>query len=340
MLSSQLLKLEKILSHEQIDRIESYITSFSTNTKLTASKFAMDMQFDIAQARKVLDVLVDLGVFRFSFIVRCPSCGLLLEPVEDITDIESQITCYGCDVESDISTDDVEVIYTLKEVPFVEGQQSYQIERSETSVVLNEDSLTAFLELHDYNSNLVFYNPTQSEEDVLIEKYNDIFSKHKTTTAKGKTLEDLVATLFNTCKHFRATTGMRLQPNQIDCYVRNKLFAPGVPGLTGIDSFMIECKNEKRPPTATYFNKLHSVLRVAGKHFGIIVSKASAPSTFVKLANQIFLRDDIVIISIDKDDLENIIVNKNNLLECIGRKVSEVTVNATKDLVELGLYDC
>lgn len=340
MLSSQLLKLEKILSYEQIEKIEQYINSFSRNTKLTASKFAMDMQLDIAQARKVLDVLVDIGVLRFSFIIRCPSCGLLLEPIEDITDIESRITCYGCDVESDISTDNVEVIYTLKEVPFVEGQQSYQIERSEKSVVLNEDSLTALLASHDFNSNSIFYNPTQSEKDILIEKYNDIFSEHETTTATGKTLEDLVATLFNTCKHFRATTGMRLHPNQIDCYVRNKMCAPKVPGLTGIDSFMIECKNEKKPPTASYMNKIHSILSMAGKKFGIIVSKAATPNTFVQLANQIFLKDDIVIISMDKNDLENIIINGDNLLECIERKVAEIKTNATKDLVELGLYDC
>jgi len=37
-------------------------------------------------------------------------------------------------------------------------------------------------------------------------------------------------------------------------------------------------------------------------------------------------------------DLENVILNKNNLLDLIEMKVNEVKLDATKPLVEIGLY--
>ena len=61
--------------------------------------------------------------------------------------------------------------------------------------------------------------------------------------------------------------------------------------------------------------------------------------SIVSLANQIYLRDDIIIISIDKNDLEEIVFKKSNLLECISRKIDAVKLNATKDLIALGLYN-
>ena len=42
---------------------------------------------------------------------------------------------------------------------------------------------------------------------------------------------------------------------------------------------------------------------------------------------------------LDKDDLKSIVNRKNNLLECIERKISEVRLNSTTDLVKCGLYN-
>lgn len=64
----------------------------------------------------------------------------------------------------------------------------------------------------------------------------------------------------------------------------------------------------------------------------------SAPKTFISLSNKIFLKDNIIIISIDKADLQSIIYDRENLLECIERKIDEVKLQASQDLVEYGLY--
>lgn len=121
--------------------------------------------------------------------------------------------------------------------------------------------------------------------------------------------------------------------------MRNTLFVPGLSHSSCKDSFVIECKNEAQAPTAGYMNKLHSILRTTGKQFGIIVSKCPAPRTFVTLSNKVFLNDKIIIISLDTNDLKDIIFQKVNLLECMSRKIDEVKLDATKSLVAFGLYD-
>jgi hypothetical protein len=47
----------------------------------------------------------------------------------------------------------------------------------------------------------------------------------------------------------------------------------------------------------------------------------------------------MIIISIDKDDLNRIVFERANLLECIARKIDEVKLKATKSLKESGLYN-
>ena len=131
---------------------------------------------------------------------------------------------------------------------------------------------------------------------------------------------------------------MRPRPNQVDCYVRNKLGSPGVPGIEVIKYFCIEYKNENKTPEITYLNKLHSILKTTGIEFGILVSNKSAPSTYCQAANKIYLNDKIIIISICKSDLNSIISDNVNLLDLIEMKINEVKLDATKSLKELGLY--
>ena len=318
--------------------MKKYVESFTNSTKITASKFAIRTQLDTKLASKTLNVLVCLDILSYNFVIRCPQCGLLLNTVCDMKNLDNEVYCYGCEQYNNISSDDVEVIYTVKSIPFVMGQQNDADERLVISAVPFEDSLTNLLQQNDFNINSIFYSPTESEMMVLEEQYNSIFSEKQSTTSKGASLEQLVINLFGICKQFEVTGDLKLHPNQIDCYVRNKLCSPGIPGIGYIDSFVIECKNEENTPKSTYMNKLHSILKLSNKQFGIIVSKFTATKTFVNLANQIYLNDKITIISFSNEDLREIILNRNNLLECIERKINEIKLNATKDLETLGLY--
>ena len=335
---SQLSALRTMLNNDQYQTIEAYICSLSPNTKLTASKVAASCGFDIQLVQRILKCLVDEHVFKFSFVIRCPECGLLLSSVDDISDINKVQYCYNCEETFTISSDDVEVIYNFDNYPFVEGQQNKLNIEFDESAALEQDSLTQLLKDSALDLNALFFSPTDEEYSDLQILFNKIFEPQKNTKAVGDKLEDLTIKLFSLCKHFNAMP-IRLKPNQIDCYVRNKLYIPGISQVGCIDSFEIECKNETKTPKSSYLNKLHSILQLSGKSFGIIISKCPAPKTFTSLANQVYLKWNIIIISLDKSDLQGIIFDKKNLLECIERKIEEVKLNATKDLRSIGLYN-
>lgn len=335
---SQLLTIRPLVNKEQYSNIEKYFESLSPSSKLTASNFATINHIDFQLSQKILQELVKADLLKYSFGIRCPECGLLLSSVESLPAISKKQYCYNCDETYEISPEDVEVIYTFGNYPFVVGQQNKLPYKLDESAALQNDSLAQLLESGLLDINEAFFSPKDEEYLDLEATYTSIFNSQKSTKATGDTLENLAVKLFGLCKHFRVAP-IRLKVNQIDCYVRNTLYIPGISQTGCVDSFEIECKNEARTPKAGYMNKLHSILRTSGKKFGIIISKCSAPKTFNALANQIYLKDDIIMIALDKSDLNNIICLRANLLECISRKIDAVKLNATKDLVEIGLYD-
>ncbi len=334
---SQLSVVKHLLTESQFFALEQYLSSLSPNCKLTASKISLANGIDLELTQKVLQKLVEGGIFKYSFGLRCPFCGLLLGTENELPAIEKEQYCYQCDESVEITPDNVEIIYTFDVYPFGEGQQNKRIIEPEESAAHSFDSLARLIENGILDLNAEFFSPTSQEYHELQAAYNNVFAKKNTTKEKGDSLEALVLQLFSLCRYFRAAP-IRLRPNQIDCYVRNKLYIPGLSPASCTDSFVIECKNEKKTPSATYMNKLHSILRSTGKQFGIIVSKCPAPSTFLPLSNKIYLNDKIVIIALDADDLKQIIFNKVNLLECLSEKIDAVKLNATKDLKTLGLY--
>lgn len=278
-------------------------------------------------------------MLTYKFGIRCPHCGLLLREVDSLTEFEGATLCCHCEEEVEPTRDDVEIFYIINTThPFMEGQQSKPTLELVKSAVPTNDSLTYLIQQGLFDVNKALYAPTDEQYITLQHKYEEIFELKRQTVAKGATLETLISELFSLCKHLNVSK-VRLRPNEIDCYVRNKLFIPGLSADNEYDSFSIECKNEKTVPKAGYMNKLHSIMTTHGKRFGIIASKAKAPKTFISLSHDIFLKDSIVIISLDKDDLAQIIVHRKNLLECIARKIDETKLNATKSLVELGLYE-
>lgn len=334
---SRLSVVEHLLTARQFTGFERYFESLSPNCKLSASKVALANEIDFGLAKKILQKLVEEKILKYAFGSRCPVCGLLLGMEDELPSIEKEQFCYQCGETVEITPDDVEVIYTFNDYPFVTGQQNEEDLEPSESAALPFDSLAQLIASGELDLNAAFFSPTEQEYQKLQSAYNNIFTKKNTTKETGDSLEALTVYLFSLCRHFRAAP-IRSRPNQIDCYVHNTLYIPGLSQDSCVDSFLIECKNEKKTPAAEYMNKLHSILQNTGKQFGIIVSKCSAPRTFATLSNKIFLRDKIIIISMDASDLKNIIFGKANLLECMSRKIDAVKLDATKDLVELGLY--
>lgn len=314
-----------------------YLMNISDGSYIMISNFAVKTGIDYSESIKVLEELSQSGFLEKQLAVRCPECGLLLDIVHpEKYEIGSQY-CANCDEDLYITNDCVEVVFKVINNPFATGQEN-KTDIPIHSSALNNFSLETFLK-NGGSFNREFYCPTNEEYKVLTEKFNNIFTTHKTTKERGDSLESLILSLFGCCKHFSSTDKLKLGDNQIDCFARNKMYIPGISQVGSFDFFVIECKNEKEAPGITYFNKLHSILINSSLQFGIIVSKFRAARTLNKFAHTIFLKDEKIMINLDSDDLKKIIIDRVNLLECLERKIAEVKLDANKDLTELGLFE-
>lgn len=314
-----------------------FLMDIAVGSYITISNFSVKTGIDYSECVKVLEELTQ-GVFLEKLLaIRCPECGLLLGIVQPNDYAVQSQYCANCDTDYDITNDCVEVVFKVVNNPFAMGQEN-KTTLPEHSSALENSSLETFLKSGG-SFNREFFCPSNEEYKMLAEKYDNIFKPYTTTKGQGDSLESLVLSLFRCCKQFLPTDKIRLGANQIDCFTRNKMFIPGISQMGTVDFFVIECKNEQEAPGVTYFNKLHSILINNSLQFGIIVSKYRAAKTLNNFAHKIFLQNKIIMINLDGDDLKKIIIERGNLLECLERKIGEVKLDVTKDLIELGLFE-
>lgn len=307
---------------------------------ITVSKISEALNWDSGLSSRVLAECKKIGVVKESYGIRCPECSTLIKRIDTLDEIpEDAFECYACGEKIIITAQDIEVLFSLIDpMVFHDGQQVNAVTKSPVAL---ENSLDCFLKSCGINN--YFFCPTEDKYQELERLYAKIFEPRKTTKGVGDALEDLVNYMFGLCKAFR-TSGIKTTTNQIDCYVRNPLFIPhGIFNLIG-SRFVIECKNENKVPKGDYFSKLHSIIHLMNSttetiKFGIIISKIKGPSTFQSLANKIYLRDKIIIIGINGNEIKELIDHRGNLLEMIERKIDEIVMDATTDLKEAGLYD-
>ncbi|MBO5524630.1 MAG: hypothetical protein J5986_13325 [Roseburia sp.] len=345
MYCSRLSVLQELLSEDKIEKLDKYFASLigSACENITVSKVAKAIGVAPNISSKVLTKCMKEGLLRVSYAIRCPECNMLIKRVESLSEIPDEaFECYGCNEEIEVTTKDVEVLYSLTDNRvFINGQQVET--KLPARTVVQEDSLESVFLAGGVNEYL--FQLTDEQYQHLSDKYAKVKSRKGTTKKIGDTLENLVIELFNMCSVFNAA-GIRTSTNQIDCCVRNKMCINyGVLNTLG-SRFFIECKNENDTPSGGYLSKLHSIISVTNAdakekciRFGIIISKEKGPSTFKQLAVKYYLINKIIIISICGKELENLFSTKGNLLELIERKATEIMLDATTDLHEAGLYE-
>lgn len=330
---SQLLELNDNFTEEQIYLIDDLLTSMTSNTVLTLSRFIEKTGLDTNSCKSALKRLCDINLLSMRYAVRCPECELILKEETDLSNIGNSIYCHKCEEDMDITSDDIEVIYFIVTPPFDLGQQ-YSVKQ--IAVAQSADILSNYLSEKDFNK--MFYNPSEEQYTEMKRIYDSVFEPQDNTTKQGNTLENLSRFIFECCIQYTARK-LRTSQNDIDCFVRSR-FAVAGSILSELGSeICVECKNEKNSPKISYFKKLQSIMADNNVKFGIIISKEPAPSTYAESAYILYLKDKVTIISIDSKDLEKIVIERKNLLECIERKAYEVKINANNNWEKVGIFD-
>ena len=334
--------LVQYLPSEDCILLENYFLKLSPSASqcITLSKAATAMSISKAKAGQLLNLCCDLHILRLEFSIRCPECGMLIQRITSLAEINSDTICYNCSTEFDITNENLEAIFCINENPYFQLGQP-DVDQTLPNQVAQSDSLAELLS-SGFNFNSTLFNPSDSQYDAWEAMYDDLTAPKDTTKAIGDSLEKLFLSLLNAINGFTASS-VKTTTNQIDCYVRCR--CSSILPFLG-ERFVVECKNENTIPGNSYFHKLTGIIdgingggNTQVVKLGIIVAKKSPASTIRHLAVIRYARDGLVLITFDFDDLAEIIKNKKNLLEMIERKRDEIILDSTSKLSDVGIFN-
>lgn len=339
-----IFKDKSAMSQELIESIDRWFAFLPINQKdkITVGRFSKIFRLDYNISRGILEKLSEENFLKRIFAIRCENCGFVLKMsdeqnlYEDIIALKSHNDCYNCDDKiGDIKFEDVEVRYELITKP-TNDPHSIKKETFELLGVKEKsnDKIKDLLEKANYDSNKLFYNPTEGQYEELDKLFCGVLNA-VTTKEKGDTLEYFSKYLLELIKPIKATPKAKTNTNQLDEFVVNNGigFNPVLDKMGHV--FICECKNEGKAPANGYFHKLANILNTSTvnrneEKFGIIFSKEAPPSTYLEMARKTYYTTNTTIITFFKDELKEVIYDKVNLLGYIDYKINLVQ----KDLIE------
>ena len=290
----------------------------------------------------ILEFYTKKKILKKQYEIHCPECGNPLERLE-INEIYEKLPtkceCYCCNKVVELTLEDVFISYQRVKSP-TSSKEEIKRTISEEICELNNDSENNFFSdadsLVDNPSELyqIFYNPNESAYKEMKEMKDALDFDYKTSKEKGDAYERLVLKIIGEIRCASVTEKVRTYTNQIDCTVQYNNKVCNYPSILDLFSpyFLVECKNEKRTPSNTYFHKLSDIMSTNEAQVGIIFSREKPSEESLDIAYQQYLinRDKSkgrYLISISDDDLEMIIDKKVNFLEYIHFKYTTLTMH-------------
>ena len=163
MCCSRLSMLQEILTEEQIEKLWLYFSSLvgGACNNITVSKVSNAINIPCNVASQVLTKCVKEKVLDVSYAIRCPGCNMLMKRVDSFAEMsKTEIECYACNETVEITVQDIEVIYSLKDASvFITGQQ--EMEKPQARPVALEDSVNEILLAGGINEYL--FKPTDEQ---------------------------------------------------------------------------------------------------------------------------------------------------------------------------------
>ncbi|BDU83482.1 hypothetical protein [Clostridium perfringens] len=333
--------IRKTGAKEAIEKLDKYFAFLPNRTEkiVTISNIASMLELDYSMIRVLMGYIYELGILDKVYIINCPECGreILIASQKSLLEKVKELDyCIKCRHEIEIESSDVVVGYKVIKKPDIdssdivtETQRLFEGEKIDYS---DEDILKKLFEENKENPHDFFYNPSNEDRELMKKLYDSLDEEFANNKTKGDSLEGLIKLLFNSCAGMTASNEVRTTTNQIDCTVRNDYFIP-LSVYKELGSIIkAEGKNEpENRPGNSYYHKLYGILNTSKstqeQSIGILFSRLSIASTCFDLARQYFLKDKIIIINIDDNDLHRIVYDEENFLDVIQEKIQQVKNN-------------
>ena len=327
-------KFDSLLAHLTREMIDKLTVSFVCDS--------IGASYDIV--KYILEYYKNKKVLKKQYEIRCPECGIPLERIsldEVYTRLPEEYQCYCCGKEVLVSIKDVYISYArVKEPTASEEEIEKTIEKEIEEVDLPREDFFTDADLLTNNAKdlyELYYNPDESAYDELRKLKEALDFCYKTSKEKGDTYERLVLKIVKEIRCASATEKVKTYTNQIDCTVQcgNKIY--NYPSILDVfcPYFLIECKNEDKTPSNTYFHKLSDIMSTTEAQVGIVFSRKKPSQEDLEIAYQQYLvnrdkRRQRYLMSISDEDLDMIINKRVNFLEYINFKYTKLTMHAKK----------
>lgn len=328
-----LLTLNEKYEGQLIEKYDTWLFNLPKreDDRISIGKVANELQIEFIIAKNLLEDSVVLNLLEHRYAIKCPECGHAIElvSIESLYDKIKEIkNCDACESEDlEITDEDVQILYKKKHE--VDEKKTTIQANKEISKLTETDSLKGFIEDDIVKPNDIFYNPTEEEKENMASLFNEIGKEASSSTEKGEQLRGLVEYILRRVKIFEAAN-IRTATNELDCLVKNKLMFAKPYFTNDLGSIVIvECKNEQEKPTNTYFHKLQGLLKIFKAKSGIVFA-IQQPTRVVRLiANNNYLIDNTILISIDKEELRKVVFEGLNFLDLLENKIISLRIDAT-----------
>ena len=342
MFYEQFLKITDVFDDNLIKKIDFWLATLSDRRSegITASYVASKFGISNAISKTILEFLLQEGILEKNYIIKCPTCNMTLNSIEDCT-LENliehpELYCTYCDENVNISSDDIFISYKRIEKPDLSEDEIRKeiLKKFKVSDEKGNFSLADSLTDNEFDFYNLLYKPDESAYNNLKEKFEKLDEKAgKTKKEIGDLLEDLAIDLFKQVKGINGTVRLKTYTNQFDCTCNCdfKFMIPTVYDYLA-PYFLCECKNEKKSPSNTYFRKLSDILSSNEATLGIVFSRYKAGKEARETAREDYLSSinakKKILLSFSDEDLRLIIENRENLLAYLAFKILELTTNA------------
>lgn len=346
MFYKKFLQITEVFGKETVDKFDFWLSTLpedeAQNITMSTVASRLEIPFPVAKMLIRYAEKVDILLKQYEIVCGNENC-LFPYGVFSIEEIKNYLGkeeyCHECERSFIVSESNILVVFKRNLRPDASDKEIEKVilERlgfDDTSKKIAKN----FTKADSLANNVdelyqMYYSPDESAY-IKLEKLKDALDySYRTTKEKGDAYEELVLRLFEYAKIFKATNKTRTSTNQIDCTVMSPLRSENLAlSLKLSPYFLIECKNESRTPSNTYFHKLSDIISATEAQVGIIFSRMEPSKEDRELAYHQYLinkdkKQQKILISMADKDLKYVIDKKVNLLHYIDFKIMELTIN-------------
>lgn len=301
---------------------------------ITISRVSSKLEIPLEIAHFLLKYYTDSQILQKRYLIVCPTCGYNIKSFDKKSEAEMSLTeshfCMECEENIICNKNNICIAYARIKMNTTSQEEINKtlIEHRLIEEIVDEEE-NFFSKADSLEYSTILKQAFKCDESAYIElekMYKNLDNNFKTSKEKGDAYEKLVIDVVNRINGVKATSIVKTNTNQIDCFAISQVKTTYHSIYDYLSpKFIGECKNEQETPGITYAEKLYSLIKLSPKaKLGILFSRKKWSKESKEFAKKMALLENIYIVNFCDDDWEKFLNQKMNFLEILLLKIVEV----------------